>query len=203
MCTFGMISARYSGHTDVMTRRYPDDTLIRDSGLPGAAVTMNREESQRSEATESATIEGGDDAASPSAHAAPSLSKPDLRSDDEHLFVKQGRVSVDGEQPEDANAGGETSNRQGKDMEHLNKDSEKSLSLAFDNLLKLLQSPATELAQNTSELLELLTVQPAGANTGLSPGGTHLLEEDMAPETQAESWHDAPASLSTTVIPAL
>jgi hypothetical protein len=171
---------------------------------------MNREESQRSEATESATIEGGEDAASPSAHAAPSQSKPDMRSDDEHLFVKQGRVSVDGEQPEDANAGGETSNRQGKDTELLNKDSEKSLSLAFDNLLKLLQSPATELAQNTSELLELLTVQPAGANSGLSPGGIHLLEEDMAPETQAdalllceaESWHDAPASLSTTVISA-
>lgn len=144
-------------------------------------------------------------------------SSSDLRTNDGHMLVKQERVSVDGEEPiqqsvctEDGNVGSATSDLEGTDTGLLNNDSEKSLSKAFDNLLKLLQSPTAELAQNTSELLELLAAPPDGANTELSADGTHPSGEDTAPEKQAnvlplyeaESWHDAPASLSTTVITA-
>lgn len=123
---------------------------------------------------------------------------------------------MDGEHPiqelvctDDANGQNETSGVQGIGTNLFSNDSEKSLSLAFDNLLELLQSPTAELAQNTSELLEVLATQPGGTNTELdSADGTYLSEVEMAceakadilPPCEAESWHDAPASLSITVI---
>ena len=141
-----------------------------------------------------------------------------VRGDDGDLFVKQQSASVDGGQPiqesvcaEDANAAGETSDVQGTNMRLLYKDPESSLSMAFDNLLKLLQSPPGELAQNTSDLLELLAAKTdAGANSESSADSTVFSEADTVLETQAdilqpcepESWHDAPASLSITVISA-
>ncbi|KAG0597937.1 hypothetical protein M758_12G031600 [Ceratodon purpureus] len=173
---------------------------------------LSGEESQRSEAEDSAIIErlapgGNCGTASPSGNEVAVVESQ----------AEKERVSIHGEQPiqesvcaEDVNRGTEMLDLQGTDTGLLNNDSEKSLSMAFDNLLKLLQSPTAELAQNTSELLELLAAPPAGANRELCAEGTNLSGEDGAPETQAEvlplyegeSWHDAPASLSTTVISA-
>lgn len=119
---------------------------------------------------------------------------------------------------EDANGGEEVPNIP------LHSDiQDKSLAMTFDSLFKLLQSPPGELAQNTSQLLEILgATANTPSNAELSPDGTHLLDAvetasetpqavvETAPETpqagmplsacDAESWHDAPVSLTITVI---
>ncbi|XP_024357251.1 uncharacterized protein [Physcomitrium patens] len=97
---------------------------------------------------------------------------------------------------------------EGSDAGLLDDDSDNSLSIAFDNLLKILQSPSGELAQNTSDLLGVLAGQldTRGSVEFCAEGSQFLDDEgtaleahvDEAQAVEVESWHDAPASLSFT-----